>query len=109
MNELYDNKEKRLPYHEMQEYVDGLIDRTTQQAIERGHKRSGSRNWRMAAAAAAVVVIALGIGLTVVNHTSEQTVDVVSGEGPFDEFLNTLTDEEVAQLPYYEIEEIPEY
>ena len=32
-----------------------------------------------------------------------------NSQSPLDEFLNTLSDEEAAQLTFYEIEEIPEY
>ena len=63
----------------------------------------------MWASAAAVALLLIGIGFHELNDVNRQPAATVQAGGPFDEFLNSLTDEEVAQLPYYEIEEIPEY
>lgn len=109
MNELLYDIEKRLPYQESEEYIDALIDRTTQNAITH-HAQSHSK-WRvtiMALSAAAVTLLVVGISITLFNGQTSQPISM-SSQGPLDEFLNTLSDEEAAQLQYYEIEEIPEY
>lgn len=110
INDSFKNIGKRLPYHESEDYLESLIDKTTQHAISQCEtiKRQGWRlGWIASAAAAALLLIAIGI--TVVQHESRNTVVALQADGPLDEFLNTLTDEEAAQLQYYEIEEIPEY
>ncbi len=61
------------------------------------------------AAAAAVALLLVSIGLTVMNNESQRPSVSLQTQSPSDEFLGSLTDEEVAQLPYIEIEEIPEY
>lgn len=111
MKETGDDIGKKLPYHETEGYLDALIDRATEEAVRRRAAASGARRWRMRAASiSAGVALALGIGLTVLNsHEAQRVLAPAQPQSPIDEFLNTLTDEEVAQLPYYEIEEIPEY
>jgi len=55
-------------------------------------------------------LLVLGIGFKLLHNPIPATTAVtLTGEGPLDEFLNSLSDEEAAQLQYYEIEEIPEY
>lgn len=109
MNELMDQIGKRMPYRESEVYLDGLIDRATENALK---QRSSSPNWwnrSRLVSAAAVALLIIGIGFTVLHSSSQRNVMTMQSSGPIDEFLNELTDEEVAQLPYYEIEEIPEY
>ncbi len=109
MNELLNDIDKRLPYRESDEYLDSLIDSATEHAITH-HDHSHSK-WRVTMiklSAAAVTLLAVGIGITLFNGHTTQPVPK-DGQGPLDEFLNTLSDEEAAQLQYYEIEEIPEY
>ena len=109
MKEFSDEIGKKMPYNESEEYLDSLIDRAIEQAIKQHAGDRGSHRWMvMAASAAAVALLLISIGVTVMNYESRQTVTLQS-EGPIDEFLSSLTDEEVAQLPYIEIEEIPEY
>ncbi len=105
-----DNVGKRLPYIESDAYLDNLLDRVGQVAIDRQHHSRATKRWsRMLVSTAALVLLLLGIGFTVMNNSSPQHVAACEADGPVDEFLNSLTDEEVAQLTYYEIEEIPEY
>lgn len=101
---------KRLPYHESEDYLDDLLDRVADKAIKNRETVNGMPRWRKTfLSAAAVALLVLGIGLTVMQRSVSQQAMAQSSEGPIDEFLNSLTDEEVAQLPYFEIEEIPEY
>ena len=109
MNELLNDIEKRLPYQENDEYLDSLIDSATEHAItHHAHSRSKWRVSIMAISAAAVTLLVIGSGISLFNGQASQPVPMNS-QGPLDEFLNTLSDEEAAQLQYYEIEEIPEY
>lgn len=110
MKDLLNDIGKKMPYSESQEYLDGLIDRTTDQAIKQHIVASSKRRWGvMAASAAAVALLLVSIGLTVMNNESQRPSVSFQAQSPIDEFLGSLTDEEVAQLPYIEIEEIPEY
>ena len=110
MNDLLNDIGKKMPYHESEAYLGHLIEQATEQAIIHEHKRKSSgRLAVMLTSAAAVVLLVVGIGLTVINHGSNKALASQQVESPIDQFLNTLSDEEVAQLPYYEIEEIPEY
>jgi len=65
-------------------------------------------NRKLAASAAAVAALIVCFGIGFFNGKSPQPV-AENSQGPLDEFLNTLSDEEAAQLTFYEIEEIPEY
>ena len=110
MKDILNDIGKKMPYSESEEYLDGLIDRATEQAVKqhvvaRGKRRRGV----MAASAAAVALLLVSIGLTVMNNESQRPDVTLQTQSPIDEFLSSLTDEEVAQLPYIEIEEIPEY
>lgn len=108
--DTFDNIGKKLPYSESDEYLDSLLDRVAQHAIRQQYQTRWKKHWALkAASVAAVVILVLGIGLTVMDKGNNQSVAIQQADSPIDEFLNSLTDEEVAQLPYYEIEEIPEY
>ncbi len=101
---------KRLPYHEGEEYLDNLLEQVAATAVRHRSQARARRHWAlMITSAAAVVLLVLGIGLSVLNSNEKIMVTASPSSSPMDEFLNSLTDEEVAQLPYYEIEEIPEY
>ena len=109
MNQIFNDIEKRMPYRESEEYLNDLIDKSTEKAIQ--HHSVATRNWRrrlMAASAAAVTLLILGVGVALFNGREAQPVPM-GDQGPLDEFLSTLSDEEAAQLPFYEMEEIPEY
>ena len=108
--ESFDNIGKKLPYHESEEYLDSLIDKSARVALQQhGMSSGGKRRSLIWASAAAVALLLIGIGFHELNDTNRQSVATMQDGGPFDEFLNSLTDEEVAQLPCFEIEEIPEY
>lgn len=108
--DLFEHMGKPLPYHESEEYLDDLMERVADRAVKNRGTADATHRWRKAfLSAAAVALLVLGIGLTVMQRSVSQQAMAQSSEGPIDEFLNSLTDEEVAQLPYFEIEEIPEY
>ncbi len=110
MNErIFQEIDKRLPYSESDEYLDGLVERATEEALM--HRAAGpvKRHWALIASAAAAALLVISIGVRLLNNETQPAAVPLHSSGPIDEFLNTLTDEEVAMLPYYEIEEIPEY
>lgn len=108
--DAFENIGRKLPYSESDEYLDSLLDRVAQHAIRQQYQTRWKKHWALkVASVAAVVILVLGIGLTVMDKGNNQSVAIQQVDSPIDEFLNSLTDEEVAQLPYYEIEEIPEY
>lgn len=101
---------KRLPYRESKEYLNSLVDNAAERSIvHHAHARRRKHLSMMAASVAAVVLLVIGIGVTVSHNISRSAPVTRQADGPLDEFLNTLSDEEAAQLTYYEIEEIPEY
>lgn len=109
MNNLSNDIGKRMPYRESEEYLDRLIDAATEEAITRHAAYRKTRFRRlMAASAAAVAALIVCFGIGFFNGKSSQSMPENS-QSPLDEFLNTLSDEEAAQLTFYEIEEIPEY
>lgn len=109
-DESFDNIGKKLPYHESEEYLDSLMDKAARVALQQhGRAKVSKRRSLIWASAAAVALLLIGIGFHELNDMNRQSVATIQADGPFDEFLNSLTDEEVAQLPYFEIEEIPEY
>ena len=110
MKELLNDMEKRLPYQESEEYLIVLIDKKTENAIMLHRKAKSRKRWSMmTASAAAVALLLIGFGVKLMFEKDKQPIVTLSGDGPLDEFLNALSDEEAAQLLYYEIEEIPEY
>lgn len=108
--ELFEDISKNLPYSESEEYLDDLMDRVVEASLKQQGVVRGKKHWgMMLASAAAVMLLVFGIGFTVLKNGNHQQIADLQSSGPIDEFLSSLTDEEVAQLPYYEIEEIPEY
>lgn len=110
MNE-FDNIGKKLPYNESETYLDNLIYEATENAIMHPKpKRSKKRLSMIIVSAAASLLLIIGIGTSLFHERSDTTDNVtLNNVGPIDEFLNDLTDEEVAMLIDYELEEIPEY
>ena len=110
MNDLLNDIGKKMPYQESKDYLDRLLEQAAQKAIMHEHKRKSSRRLAMMIiSAAAVVLLVVGIGLSVTGHGSKTVIATQQVESPMDQFLNSLSEEELSQLPYYEIEEIPEY
>ena len=112
MNDKFNNVGKRLPYHERDEYIDELIDRSVQRALDRpqvprvNHLGRKRMIW---ASIAAIALFAIGIQVMLNYHDPQQPQAVMADEAPIDQFLNSISDEEAAQLQCFEIEEIPEY
>ena len=95
--EKMDNKSRQMPYSETEEYLDNLVSRVTDKAVEAGktQKKSFRPLWiaaSLAAAAAILLFVLIGRG-------------VEKAEGPIDKYLASLSDEELLQLSSYEIEE----
>lgn len=109
---LFDDIQKRMPYAESEDYLEQLIEKSTEQAILQAKKPKATvRMLRPLMSAAAVVVLLLAIGLTQFRSYEEPVAEVQVEQdlGPIDEFLNHLTDDEAQLLAYYEIEDFPEY
>ena len=109
MKETINDIGKRMPYQEGEDYVNDLLDRVTEQAINSRHRAHRLPRWVVIPSAAAVALLVIGIGTKLLTDNSRHVAITEQTSGPIDEFLNSLSDEEVAQLPYFEIEEIPEY
>lgn len=97
-----------MPYLENEEYIDTLIEQAAERAIHQANTKRRPRLGITVASAAAVALLVIGIGVTPLFKGKNVPV-TTSDQGPLDEFLSTLSDEEAAQLLFYEIEEIPEY
>ncbi|MBR5074565.1 MAG: hypothetical protein IKX26_04965 [Bacteroidales bacterium] len=92
-----ENKSVQMPYSEKEEYLDALVSRVTEKAVEEGRTPKKSLRgplWLAASVAAAAVLLFVFIG-----RGGEDT------EGPIDKYLASLSDEELLQLSSYEIEE----
>ncbi len=114
----FEDIQKRMPYAESEDYLKQLIDRTTETAIKKADRpKAQVRSLRTVIAAAAVALLLLAIGLTQFKSDDQQLALVQQQEqelvgtdnGPIDEFLNDLSDDEAQLLAYYDLEEIPEY
>lgn len=105
-----DNTGKQMPYVERDDYLDDLINKATEKAIECKSQKLHSSNhgilfYASISVAASLLLIAGWFWL----NPRHETHIAQNVESPIDEFLDGLTDEEVMMLSYYEIEEIPEY
>ncbi len=107
MNEL--NHKIGMPYRESEGYVNCLVNRTTEHAIQ--HLRTNKHSLsRIIAVAAIAFVLLAGAGITYYNYISTPIQLVAENQkSPIDEFFNSLTEEEVQMLNDYEIPDIPEY
>jgi len=100
---------KAMPYAESKDYINKLISDSTETAINKAKSPRKSSTHMWIAAAIATLLLA-GVGITYFHQPSAS--DQFTAEdtnGPIDNFLNNLTDEEAQMIAYYEIEEIPEY
>ncbi|MBQ3636220.1 MAG: hypothetical protein II951_11485 [Bacteroidales bacterium] len=103
-NNIYDNVGRRLPFSETDEYLDNLISRSTEAAIDA--PRKSSPTWYTAAVAASLaLIIATGF-----YFLSFQSPDVYVAEADsVEDFLYSLSDEDVSLLAFSDYDEIPEY
>lgn len=104
MNE-FGNMNTRLPYGESESYVDALVERSKEAAMQQGRtqrKINRSLVYSLAGvAAAAAIVFAVMIPF---NKKAVQP-----DGSPMDTFLASLSDSEVAMIVDWSIEDIPEY
>ena len=101
---------KKMPYQESPEYLNQLIERTTETAIRQSQRpKAVVRPLLRSVAAAAVAVLLVFVGVSVWSPTAEQQVVQSEMASPVDDFLNSISDEEVQLLAYYDIDDVPEY
>ena len=104
---------KKMPFAEREDYVRQLVSNATEKALRQGSNGQRAkvmtlRTW--IATAAAVVLLLAGVGLTYFNQEANNEPLVAENqEKPLDQFLDTLSDEELQLLAYYEVNEAPEY
>lgn len=98
------NNRIKMPYHESEQYLDELIERSTKAAMQ---KRMPIL--RYATIAAAVILLWNIIPAPDSGITCQNSIAQADKTGPIDKFISSLTDEEAEQIICYDIEEIPEY
>lgn len=109
MNDSFNDIGKRLPYHESDDYIDALINRSVKHALDKAPALRVAHPGRKRVIWATVAAVALlVIGLKVMINHNESSPTTIQ-ESPIEQFLNSISDEEAAQLQCFEIEEIPEY
>lgn len=110
MKELKDKVGKKLPYREGNDYVAHLITRSADVAINgavASSKSSVVLRWsRIAVSAAAVLILGL---LCFSKLNSESEYEAYKNSMSLSEVLNSMSDEDLMYVSYYEIEDIPEY
>ncbi|MBR5102868.1 MAG: hypothetical protein IK092_07065 [Muribaculaceae bacterium] len=100
---------KQLPYDESEEYLEQLINDSTQKAINNSKSKSKSKTVKWIAAAASIAII-VGLGITFSSKLiKSKKVTTMQVSSPLDDFLNQLSDDDAQLLVYYDINEIPEY
>lgn len=123
----FDDMQKRMPYAESKDYLDRLIEQSTEKAIRQATQpKAEVRQLRPLLAVAAAVALLLAIGITQFRSHDEQMLAMQQEQetlglladnsqeegqerGPIDDFLSNLTDDEAQLLAYYEWEDVPEY
>lgn len=102
------NNRIKMPYHESEQYLDELIERSTKAAMQ---KRMPILRYATIAATIAAAVILLWniIPAPDSGMTCQNSIVQADKTGPIDKFISSLTDEEAEQIICYDLEEIPEY
>jgi hypothetical protein len=102
------DKHIEMPYHEADGYVNHLVTSATEGAIHKQKQNRSVHSLRTIAAAAAVALLLVGGAVTYYynNTPASPTMVVQNQPSPVDDFLNSLSDEDVQMLTYYELEEI---
>lgn len=104
---------KKMPFNESNEYVENLMANATENAIRQKRIRKSTRLQfpKAAAAVAAVVVIAATAfwGGQKLYENRNTAIAQTPSASPLDSFLNNISDDEAAQIYYYDIDEIAEY
>lgn len=96
--EKMENISRQMPYSVSEEYLDNLVSRVTEKAVEAGKTQKKSFRaplWIAAGVAAAAAVLLF----VFIGRGGEKT------EGPLDKYLANLTEDELMQLSSYEMEE----
>lgn len=110
MKELDKIAGKRLPYKEDNDYVAQLVARSADMAVSSvkiSHKRNVVVKWgRIIISAAAVLIFGL-LFFSKLNDESEY--DKYQNSMTLSEVLDSMSDEKLMCVSYYEIEDIPEY
>lgn len=103
---IWEELNKRMPFHEDKDYVKGLIEKSTDRAVAMGS--SPARHIplrRVAMVAAASVALLFVVTLVYKNLETEKPIMAKAREmNPLDLFLNSISDEEAKQIEYYEVE-----
>lgn len=124
----FDDIQKRMPYSESEDYLNRLIEQSTEQAIQQSAQpKARVRYLRpLIVSAAAAVALLLVVAITqwrpasdplaeaelpqdTIALAADNTLMANASDGPIDEFLNALSDDEAQLLSYYNIDEMPEY
>lgn len=124
----FEDIQKRMPYAESEAYLNRLIEHSTEQAI----RQAGKPKPRMLAlrplitSAAAAIVLLLVVAITQLRPAGQQLTKITSqqdtigwatdntlladaSDGPIDDFLDELTDDEAQLLVYYEFADMSDY
>jgi len=101
---------KQMPYKESPEYIARLIEHTTETAIRQSSQRKAAiRPLVKYVAAAAIAVLLVFVGISLWSPTEVPQVAQLESQSPVDDFLNSISDEEVQLLAYYDVDDIAEY
>ena len=99
---------KQMPYTESEDYLNRLIETSTETAIAQQQPKVRTRRIQWIGVAASVAIV-VAIGITYVLRNTQAQVVTPTTESPLDDFLCNLSDEDAQMIEYYEIEDIPEY
>ena len=107
---------KQTPYVESANYIDDLISKATEKAMEENHYKSNATHLRRWMATAAIILLLAGVCIIYFSRKNQEAKNpqqvIVKQQrlnSPIDEFLDSLTAKEIMMLAYYETEDIPEY
>lgn len=107
---------KQTPYVENANYIDELVSRATEKAMEENHYRAHSTHLRRWIATAAIILLLASVSIIYFSRKNQEAKNpqqvIVKQQrlnSPIDEFLDSLTTKEIMILAYYETEDIPEY
>lgn len=89
-------------------YVNRIVTSATEGAINQQKQKRGVHSLRTIAAAAAATLLLAGGAVTYYynNIPASPTMVAQKQPSPVEDFLNSLSDEDVQMLTYYELEEI---
>lgn len=124
----FDDIQKRMPYAESEDYLNRLVEQSTERAIQQSTlPKARMHDLRplitsIAAAVALLLVVAITqwrpaskplaeaeLSQDSIALAADNTLLANASDGPIDEFLNALSDDEAQLLSYYDIDDMPEY